>query len=88
MKQWQRTGSKGAQVGLASSTPLQEVVARGHPDLAACSSRTWAEPSTWPAGCRLRRTPLMSHRLAIGQALQRDVAQARAQHAGAVGLAR
>jgi hypothetical protein len=81
MKQSQRTGSKGAQVRLSVAGAANEVVARGHPDLPAV-----LEPHLGRAQHMAGRVQADAHAvvlddLAIGQRLQRDLAQPRAQHA-------
>ena len=60
MKQWQRTGSNGAQVGLSSraSALLRDlVVARGDPDAALVLEAHLRRAEDVAGRMKLRRTP-------------------------------
>ena len=83
MKQWQRTGSNGAQVAFTSSVDAAgEVVARGHPHAAAVLDTHLRRAEHVAGRVQADAHAVEHHGLAVGQTLQCDVgAEPRAQHA-------
>ena len=69
-------------VGVAGDA-AGEVVPRGHPDAAGVFDAHLRRAQHVAGRVQAERDAVPAHRLAVGQRLQRDVAQPRAQHAGA-----